>query len=165
MVGKDSFAATIMSLLQEKFKTVFVSRAQRKKEADDYAAVCVEAWRIARDTAAELRELAAQCRQALEGGGFAYDSAKVAAIRSTIAALKSKDCPPELKLTISDLEAMIAWSTLAEQKMSAAAVGTADRTAVAAEAEEKRSHAEQVEAQLVVNARLASAEADKFVGW
>ncbi len=89
----------------------------------------------------------------------------MAAIRDAIATLKGKNCPPELKLTISDLEAMIAWGTLCEQKMSAPAVSAADRGAATAEAEEKRSHAEQVEAQLVVNARLATAEADKFVGW
>ncbi len=163
MVGKDSFATTVMALLQEKLKTVFVSRAQRKKEADDYAAVCVEAWRIARDTASELKEIARQCRLALENGGFAYDSSKMAAIRENIAALKARNCPAELKITISDLEAMAAWTALCEQKMGGGAA--TDRSATAAEADEKRSHAEQVEAQLVVNARLATAEADKFVGW
>ncbi len=163
MVGKDSFATTVIALLQEKLKTVFVSRAQRKKEADDYAAVCVEAWRIARDTASELKEIAHQCHLALETGGFAYDSAKMAAIRENIAALKARNCPADLKITVSDLEAMAAWAALCEQKMSGTTA--TDRSATAAEADEKRSHAEQVEAQLVVNARLATAEADKFVGW
>ncbi|MES2105838.1 MAG: hypothetical protein V4634_17595 [Pseudomonadota bacterium] len=163
MVGKDSFATTVMALLQEKLKTVFVSLAQRKKEADDYAAVCVEAWRIARDTASELKEIARHCRLALDNGGFAYDSLKMAAIRENIAALKARNCPAELKITISDLEAMAAWAALCEQKMGASMA--TDRSATAAEADEKRSHAEQVEAQLVVNARLATAEADKFVGW
>ncbi|GGC98866.1 hypothetical protein [Undibacterium terreum] len=163
MVGKDSFAATVVAMLQEKLKTVFVSRAQRKKEADDYAAICLEAWRIARDTAAELREIARQCHLAVENGSFNYDSGKIAAIQDRIAALKAKNCPPELKITISDLEAMIAWTALCEQKMSGPA--NSARSLTTAEAEEKRSHAEQVEAQLVVNARLATAEADKFVGW
>lgn len=163
MVGKDSTVATIIAVLRENLKTVFVSRTQRKKEADDYAAVCVEAWRIARDTVAELKEIVRQCHSALEAGSFEYDSAKAYAIQENIAALKTRNCPPELKLTISDLEAMIAWVALCQQKMSAPAV--MDRNATTAEAEEKRSHAEQVEAQLVVNARLATAEADKFVGW
>ncbi|HTD06647.1 hypothetical protein [Undibacterium sp.] len=152
-----------MSLLREKFKTVFVSRAQRKKEADDYAAVCVEAWRLARDTASELKEIVRLCRLALETGSFEYDSTRIAAIRENIGVLKTKNCPPELKITISDLEAMIAWIALCEQKMSGPAA--TNRSQITAEAEEKRSHAEQVEAQLVVNARLATAEADKFVGW
>ncbi|MES2069993.1 MAG: hypothetical protein V4488_06570 [Pseudomonadota bacterium] len=163
MVGKDSLVGTVLSLLQEKFKTLFVSRAQRKQEADEHAAICVQAWRIAKDTAFELKEIAHHCHLAQESGSFDYDAGRVAAIQGNIALLKAKNCPPELKLTISDLEAMIAWIALCERKMSDPA--GVDRSLTTAEAEEKRSHAEQVEAQLVVNARLATAEADKFVGW
>lgn len=163
MADHPSLLQTAWSLLQDKLKPIFVSRAKRKRDADAYSGMCKTAWRIAKDVAEEARTVEGQCRAAQDGADFSYTGGRLAELETALQDLKARHCPAELAATARDLETLVVWLAASSAHMHSA--DAAERSATIGEATTRRVAAELIEAQLVVNARHAANEADKFVDW
>jgi hypothetical protein len=151
MPSDSHFIHTAWSLLQDKLKSIFVSKAKLKQEADTYAAQSKAAWRIAKAIAEEAR-----LAEAAGHGGAAYAGEGLPAIATDLSALQAQACPEELKHITEQLKALLTWLQNS---------ATQAQAALQEQATARRIDAEQMEAQLVVNARHAATAADRFVGY